>query len=248
MRFKEFGNRNQPSVVLIHGLFVSWEIFLPIVNELKNDFHLIVPMLDGHIYDNGMSEPSLFTTIDDEAHGICDYLQKNDLSQIYCVYGISLGGGIAARLTELNRCKVKHLIIDAGPILPYGTMFTLFCSYYQALNCWCTCHFATLYKKLFHSHYFQVAIDEVQKTYPSGGMRTPINVYKSLYAYQLTTIPAETSVEFWHGSKETWIFQRCVNHILKVRPDTSIIVFPKMQHAQVVIDKPEIIVEKIRNK
>lgn len=246
MRFKEFGNRGQsPTILLIHGLFVSWELFNPLVERLQGTYHIIVPMLDGHIYDDGKSEKSCFTTIDAAAQEIAAYLGSIGCDKVHLLYGISLGGGIAARFAEMGAVPVENLIIDAGPILPYGKLFTEICAYYQAANCWCTYHFRRLYKMLFPSHYIRYAIDEVAKTFPSGGVRTPINVYRSLFAYRLQHISEETKVAFWYGSKEAWVMKRCADHLQTLRPDAAIEVLPRMQHAQLIIDHPDTVAEKI---
>lgn len=245
MKFKEFGDREAPTLLLIHGLFVSWELFNPLVARLQGQYHIIVPMLDGHIYEDEKSEKSCFTTIDAAAQEIGAYLRSIGCSEVHTLYGISLGGGIAARFTEMELIPVKNLIIDAGPVLPYGKLFTCICAYYQAANCWCTYHFRKLYKKIFPSHYFRFAIDEVAKTFPSGGVSTPINVYRSLFAYRLLHLTEVTKVAFWYGSKESWVMKRCANHILEVRPDALVTVFPKMQHAQLIIDYPNTVADNI---
>lgn len=232
-------------MVLVHGLFVSWQLFLPVVERLQEHYHIVVPMLSGHLWDNGVAEPSVFHTIDEEAQGICDHLLATGTPRIACLYGISLGGGIAARVAEQGRIAIDHLVIDAGPIVGYSKWFTWLCAYYQAANCWCTYHCRAFYRRLFPSHYFQTAIEEVAKTFPSGGVQTPVNVYKSLYAYRLAHLPEGTAVQFWYGSKEAWLFRRCERHIKTLRCDAHVMVFPKMQHAQLIIDRPEVVAQQI---
>ena len=41
MNFNVFGNKNAPTLMLIPGLGVSYEIFIPLINFLENDFHII---------------------------------------------------------------------------------------------------------------------------------------------------------------------------------------------------------------
>jgi len=245
MLFKEFGNKGNPKILLIHGFGVSWELFIPLVDKLSRDFHIIVPLLDGHIVAEGQPIRTRFSTIDDAALRISEYLLENNIHHLHRLYGISLGGCIATRMTELNRISVERLIIDAGPILPYGWFVTQFCGYYQAVNCWCTYHFAGLYKILFRSHYFHFSIDQVRKTFPAGVVQSAVPVYRSMFAYKVQSLPEETEVHYWHGSKESWVFDRCVKHILTIRPDTQVCIFPKMQHAELVIEHPESIIASL---
>lgn len=245
MRFKEFGAKENETMVLIHGLFVSWELFTPIVERLQDRYHLVVPMLDGHIYDEGKSERCWFSTLDRAAAEIKDWLIDHGISELRLVYGISLGGGVAARFAESSGIKIHRLVLDAAPILPSGRLFTCFCSYYQAVNCWCTFHLSGLYRIVFRSHYFRFAIDQVKKTFPSGGVTTPIRAYRSLYSFRLESLPDIEEVGFWYGSKEAWLFRRYERHLVALRPDTQVRMFPGMQHAQLVIDHPDEVARRL---
>ena len=40
MNFKAFGNIGSPTLLLIPGLGVSYEIFLPLIGMLENRFHI----------------------------------------------------------------------------------------------------------------------------------------------------------------------------------------------------------------
>ena len=47
MDFKIFGKNDAPTLLLIPGLGVSYEIFLPLISRLKDDFHIIAVQVDG---------------------------------------------------------------------------------------------------------------------------------------------------------------------------------------------------------
>ena len=46
MNFKTFGKEGAPKLMLIPGLGVSYEIFLPLVDILKDKFHIIAAQVD----------------------------------------------------------------------------------------------------------------------------------------------------------------------------------------------------------
>ena len=52
MEFKLYGKEKAPSLLLIPGLGVSFEIFLPLTELLKDRFHIIAAGIDG--YDGGL--------------------------------------------------------------------------------------------------------------------------------------------------------------------------------------------------
>lgn len=248
MRFYEFGNPSNPLILLIHGLGLSWRQMLPLTDLLKSRYRVVVVALNGHIVDeHGTPEPSLFLSIDNEATEIINYIQLNHSAQVSLIYGISLGGAIAARIAEMNLLKINHLIVDAGPIhFRFPKLLVKFIAHYQALNCWCTCNLLRgFYSMIFKSHYFRTVMEGIWETYPSGGGQSILNAYKSVFAYNLEYLPESTTIEFWYGSNEKWLQRPVVEHLLKVRTDAKISIFEGMGHAQLLIDNPTEIAHRI---
>ena len=48
MEVKEFGENNKEVLIFLHGGGLSWWNFLDEINLLKEDYHLVLPILDGH--------------------------------------------------------------------------------------------------------------------------------------------------------------------------------------------------------
>ena len=63
MDFYTYDNPDHPTLLLLPGLGVSHEIFLPLVELLKEDFHIIAADNDGFL----LGKPSRFTSVDDQA-------------------------------------------------------------------------------------------------------------------------------------------------------------------------------------
>ena len=70
MNFKAFGKDGAPVLMLIPGLGVSYEIFLPLVNLLKDRFSIVAVEVDG--FTHGIHTE--FTSIDDQARQIIEYI------------------------------------------------------------------------------------------------------------------------------------------------------------------------------
>jgi pimeloyl-ACP methyl ester carboxylesterase len=245
MKFKEFGKQGKPAVLLIHGLEVSWRIFESVVKLLETDFYLIVPQLDGHVIDD--FEKGVFSTVDDQAEKIIGFVKERIGGKLLCAYGLSLGGAITARIAERNELEIESIIIDAGPILPINRILTWIGTYYQACNVYCTYHLNGLYRRLFRkSYYFSFIIKELYNVYPAGGVKTVINAYKSVYSYKLASLPNNINTEFWYGGKEAFVFNRCAKHIRSIDSSVEVSVFDGMQHGQLLIERPEVLVSHIR--
>lgn len=48
MQFREFGEAKREKIVLLHGGGLSWWNYRETAEILKNDFHIVLPILDGH--------------------------------------------------------------------------------------------------------------------------------------------------------------------------------------------------------
>ena len=48
MKFHEFGDKNLPTILLIHGGGSSWWNYLRQARLLSHNYHVILPTLNGH--------------------------------------------------------------------------------------------------------------------------------------------------------------------------------------------------------
>ena len=99
MNFVSFeeNKTDKPLIMLIPGLGVSYEIFQPLINLLKNRYRIVAVQIDGFI----LGKHTSFTSIDDQASQIIDYVKSSHNGRVDCVYGLSLGGKILSRVLPL---------------------------------------------------------------------------------------------------------------------------------------------------
>ena len=102
MDFKLFGKEGAPTLLLIPGLGVTHEIFLPLIDILKGDFFIAAAGIDGFL----LGQKSSFTSVDDQAEQIIRYVRENLNGRLNCAYGLSLGGKILSRLLERNEIVI----------------------------------------------------------------------------------------------------------------------------------------------
>ena len=48
MEYKEYGAKNNDIIILLHGGGLSWWNYIDEVSLLENEFHIVIPILDGH--------------------------------------------------------------------------------------------------------------------------------------------------------------------------------------------------------
>ena len=240
MDFKSFGNIGSPTLLLIPGLGVSYEIFLPLVGLLEEKFHVVAVQVDGFTL-NSRTE---FTSIDDQARQVSKYIKEDFGGHLDIAYGLSLGGKILSRILERNEVVIKHAILDAAPLLPLPRWLVTPLKYYQCANVWTCYHWPGFWRWVFHSHYFDVLLDECKKVYPFGGSRAVLDGYTSVYTTKLERISGN-DIHYWYGTKETFVAKPQVRHLTSLHPETKVEAFKGMNHGQFLIDCPEEVAERI---
>lgn len=48
MKILEFGDKSKRKIILIHGFQSPWQVRSKYIENYKNDFHIIVPIMSGH--------------------------------------------------------------------------------------------------------------------------------------------------------------------------------------------------------
>jgi len=240
MTFNTYGDKGNPSLLLIPGLGVSYEIFLPLIDILKDRYQIVAAGIDGFL----LGKESAFTSVDDEAGQIIRYIKGNLNGCLNVAYGLSLGGKILSRILERNEIAIGHAILDAAPLLPLPKWSVDPLRYYQSANVWTCYHWTGFWKWVFHSHYFDVLLEECRKVWPYGKGKAVRDGYKDVYTHKLESIHGN-DIHFWYGSKEAFVAKPQVRHLCKLFSDTRVEVFPGMNHGQLLIDHPEEVAKRI---
>ena len=71
MKFREFGEDKEQVILLLHGGGLNWWNFREEAELLQSDYHVILPILDGHA---GSDRP--FSSIEDNASEITDFIDE----------------------------------------------------------------------------------------------------------------------------------------------------------------------------
>lgn len=240
MDFYVYGTQDQPTLMLLPGLGVSHEIFLPLIERLQDRFSIIAAGVDGFL----IGKRSRFTSVDDQAAQVGRYVQNHLSGRLNVAYGLSLGGKILSRVMERNEIVIDHAVMDAAPLLPLPRWTVNPLRYYQAFNVWTCYHWTGFWRRVFRSHYFDVLLDEVRKVYPSGGRRAVLDGYKSVYTNRLESIHG-ADIHYWYGTKEAFVAKPQARHLLQLYPSARVEVFDGMNHGQMLIDHPDAVAKRL---
>ena len=240
MVFETYGERQNPSLLLIPGLGVSTEIFLPLIERLRDKFFIVTAGIDGFL----LRQESCFTSVDDQAAQAIGYVKEHLDGRLDVAYGLSLGGKILSRMLERNEIVIDHAIMDAAPLLPLPKWLVDPLRYYQSLNVWTCYHWTGFWRWVFHSHYFDVLLDECRKVWPYGKGKAVRDGYKDVYTNKLESIHGD-DIHFWYGTKEAFVAKPQVEHLQRLCPTAHVTVFPGMNHGQLLVDNPDEVAARI---
>jgi hypothetical protein len=68
--------------------------------------------------------------------------------------------------------------------------------------------------------------------------------YKSVYTNKLESISGP-DIHYWYGTKEAFVAKPQAKHLLSLCPEVHLEVFPKMNHGQLLVDRPEEVAGRI---
>ncbi|MBQ9608790.1 MAG: alpha/beta hydrolase [Lachnospiraceae bacterium] len=246
MTFHEFGKENDKVLVMIHGACMSWKNFKENIRYLKDEFHVIAVAVPGH----DLYRFDEFTTMENVAKRLEDWLLENELSDIDVLYGFSMGGGIAIRLLAYNKIHVKNVILDGG-ITPKNYGVT-----YSKIKLWADTTFKKFEKKsrgLMSLVFPPDEYDEKQVDLMHGIIRCmSIESIRRLYSsmdnfHMPEQFPEmDTYFEYWYGSGEKMFRESDISYIRSYIPDVHFRQIPNMDHGQYVMGFPKLFVKQIR--
>jgi len=113
MVVKEYGKTNKDTIILLHGGGLSWWNYEEVSELLKDEYHIILPILDGHA---GSSND--FTTIEDNADEIIKYIDDNYKGNVKLIGGLSLGGQVLLDILSKRDNICEYAIIESALVYP----------------------------------------------------------------------------------------------------------------------------------
>ena len=116
----EFGKQNQDTVFLLHGGGLSWWNYWEAAKLLEKDYHVILPVLDGHA-----DSAAAFTTIEDNAARLISYIDTHLGGQVAVLGGLSLGGQVALEMLSQRPDICRYALIESALVKPSKLTATL---------------------------------------------------------------------------------------------------------------------------
>lgn len=227
MKYKEFGDRTHPTIILLHGGGLSWWSFQHLAFSLKKRCHIVTPVIDGH----GEDGSAAFISIQDSAQKLIEYIDANYHGKVLAVGGVSLGAQIVLEVLSRRADIAEFAIVESALVVPakettrlkvlackffYGLMRQKWFAKIQA-NALC------VKKDLFEQYYsdrLNISKQSLINIVASNGNYSVPDTFKNTRAKMLTII----------GSKEIRQMDQSVRKLTHMLPLSQVCIVPAMKH------------------
>ena len=242
MVVKEFGIKNHDVLIFLHGGGLSWWNYTGEIQLLEKEYHVIVPILDGHSQSD---RP--FISIEDNASEIIDFIDKNWNGKVKFIGGLSLGGQILLEMlsqrSSICDCaiiesalayplKITHKLITPSLLLSYGLIRQKWFSklQFQSLH---------IRDRLFEDYYEDTR---------SIAKPDYISFLKANTDYTLKVCLSDCKVKtlVLVGSRERPIMRQSARAIQKIIPNSSLEILKGYHHGALSINHANVYVNRIR--
>ncbi len=120
MQYIEYGAHNSQTIALLHGGGLSWWNYRDAALLLAEEYHVILPVLDGH----AGSDVS-FSSIEENAARIIAFIDEHLEGKVLLLGGLSLGGQIAVEMLSQRPDICRFALIESALVKPMKLTNTL---------------------------------------------------------------------------------------------------------------------------
>ena len=242
MRYIEYGKENNNIIFLLHGGGLSWWNYEEVAKSLQDDYHIILPILDGHAESD---RP--FTTIEDNAAEIIDFIDAHFGGSVFMIGGLSLGGQILLEILSQRNNICKYAIIESALVIPskitHSMIKPAFGSCYGLIQYkWFSkLQFKSLKIKpdLFDCYYKDTC--DISKNDMIAFLQA-----NSLYSLKESIKSCEAKVFVFVGEKENNTMLKSAEMIHQTLRNSFLQVIPKLYHGEFSINHGKDYANKIR--
>lgn len=245
MKFYEYGDKNSPHIMLIHGAGWSYWLYLREARLLQDKYHVILPVIDGHGEERNIPYISTEKIVDQ----LIEYIDNSCGGKLFAVSGVSLGGQITIELLSRRKSIARKAIVESGLCIPqpfllkYSTFVTKLLGKYIFSKAFNRQSLKLLPKRM----HLPAEIEELyMRDLTCIKSETLNQVFKTYYQYRIkeSLKDSETDAIYWYGSKEMKCIKQSGELFHSYMKRCKIIELKGYYHSEISAYHPEEWVEK----
>ncbi|MCO4652745.1 Alpha/beta superfamily hydrolase [Streptococcus infantarius subsp. infantarius] len=241
MKVVEVGQENQDVIVLLHGGGLSWWQYQAQMDLLCENYHVVLPILDGHA-----GSDAYFTSIEDNAKRLLDYIDKTYGGSVFLIAGLSLGGQILLEMLALRKNICQYAIVESAAIIPDKLTAGLVAPLFSMI-------FPLIKKKWFAKMqfcYLGIRADLFEHYYGDTVKLSKQNLIaftkaSSLYQVKKNLKNSLARVRIIVGEKETKKMHASARYLHDLLPDSRLEIKAGLAHGQYAINQTDLYVKEL---
>ncbi len=239
MKFYEFGEISLPHIMLIHGAGWSYWLYLREAELLKQQYHVILPVLDGH----GEEGDAPYESTEEEAPEIIDYIDRHSAGQLFALSGVSLGGQIVIEMLTQRENIAKKVMIESALCIPQPALLTYSIFVYRLCSKW-------LFSKSFNRFGLKLLPKDIKlpetieqlylRDIVSIQKKTLEQVFNTYYRYELKEElkNCHAKIQYWYGGKEMRCIKNSAQKFKEWLPACQVIELKGYVHSEISAYRP----------
>lgn len=242
MEYREYGSKNNDIIILLHGGGLSWWNYIDEISLLENEFHIVIPILDGH-----SGSDTNFTSIESNALEIINFINKNYNGKVKLIGGLSLGGQILLEILSKNSNICECAIIESALVIPMDFTYKMIEPIFNLSYCLISKKWFSklqfkslkLKKSLFALYYEDTC--KITKDNLIAFMKSNSN-----YEVKNTLSHTKAKTLVLVGSKERPIMKKSATKIVHLIPNSELEVLQGYYHGDISINHADDYVERVK--
>ena len=228
MQHRDFGDERRETLLLLHGGGLSWWNYRETAALLEQDFHVALPILDGHA---GSDRP--FTSIEENAAEILSWIDVHCGGSVLLIGGLSLGAQILLEMLTQRREICRYALVESAAVIPsrltnaliapaFGSSYGLIRNrgfarrQFQALH---------IKEELFEDYYRDSC--QIKKSDMIAFMKA-----NTVYALKAPIRGASAETYVFYGGRETREIVRSAERIGKTLPGSHLCCLQEYYHGE----------------
>jgi pimeloyl-ACP methyl ester carboxylesterase len=242
LHYVEFGKENNNIILLLHGGGLSWWNYEDVAKSLQKDYHVILPILDGH----AKSEKP-FTSIEDNADEIINFIDAHLGGSVFLIGGLSLGGQILLEILSQRNDICKYAIIESALVIPSKLTYSMIKPAFG--SCYGLIQYKWFSKLQFKSLKIKPDLFDCYFRDTCAISKNDMIAFlqaNSLYSLKKSIKNCTAKVYIFVGERENIAIQKSAKIIHQALPESVLHVLPELYHGEFSINKGIDYANKIR--
>lgn len=241
MKYMEYGRENPETMIFLHGGGLSWWNYREEAEKLRDRYHIIVPILDGH-----SGSDRQFISIEENADYIISHIDRYLGGKVLLMGGLSLGGQVLLEVLSKRNDICKYALVESAMVMPSSFTHAMIrpafgASYGLIKHRWFSkLQFKSLHIKqdLFEDYYRDTR--EIKKDDMISFLRA-----NTAYSLKESIKNCSADVHIFFGQKETPGIKKSAGKIMDMIPGASLKEMAGMYHGELSINHSDDYVSEI---